>query len=187
MKKLVFPLILALTVSLSACAAPEPAAEPVAIDYQLQAGEPLELSEMAFTEEVVVTVDPASTAENRSEINFLSCSFEKGLKIIGDGSAFVRLIGDCSIQVGYGVTAMEATPGSAQAATIDDDFVKLYLEVDNINVTTSTILTTICTAEGFTLNGNTYRLADYPGFNTYMAAFFYENGEEVYIEDAWTE
>lgn len=191
MKKLVLPLFLALLLALTACAAPaaEPEAEPVPTAYQLKAGERLELIDVVFPEEVVITADPAGTLENRSEATFVGCTFEKGLKIIGDRSALIFVEEGCSFGAGSGVTAVEATPGSTknETAPMEADFVKLFLWVDGVSVSTKDLFTTLCYADHFILNGTTHKRSDYPGCDAFLVSFLYENGVETLYTEAWTE
>ena len=63
-------------------------------DYQLKAGEPIEVYDVVFDQMVTVTVDPHSTrdaAKNlRSDILFDNCTFHGGLTIVGDYHAMIN-------------------------------------------------------------------------------------------------
>ena len=99
-KSLILLLALCLLLALAGCSgsstqAEEPPADTAQIqyDYQLKAGETLEVYDMDFDKPVTVTVDTASTrdgsVELRSNIYFDNCVFNAGLSIVGDYHAMV--------------------------------------------------------------------------------------------------
>ncbi len=176
-------LIVAMLVLSSACSAP-PSTAPTS-EYHLTAGQLTEVEGKTFSEKVVVYADAAATAENRSEINFTGCVFEKGLEIVGDRSAWVRISEDCTLKDGH-ITVKEATAGSMKAGKFDDDFLKLSLNSPGLTVDTTALLTTISTQD-VTINGTKYALADFPDCNTFLVASYYFEGEPDVYTEGWME
>ena len=120
-KSLILLLALCLLLALAGCSGSsthteEPPADTAQIqyDYQLKAGETLEVYDMVFDKTVTVTVDTASTrdgsVELRSNIYFDNCVFNAGLNIVGDYHAMVSLGEGCSFGDGSLVTCKEVSP-----------------------------------------------------------------------------
>ena len=149
MKKLFAFLMAAMLLALCACSSTDTSAPTddsngdaaeVQYDYQLKAGETTEVYDVTFDEMVTVTVDPASTRDGsldlRSGIYFDNCTFNGGLTILGDYHAMVSLGGGCSFGDGSVVTCKEVTPGAAKEATMEDNFVKVFVDCEGVAVET---------------------------------------------------
>ena len=152
-----------------------PGAE-VQYDYQLKAGEM-----------VTVTVDPASTRdaaiESRSIIAFDNCVFNGGLTVVGDFHAMVNLGGGCSFGEGSVVTCKEATPGVAKEATMDDNYVKVFVGCEGVTVETESAIGVVTGQPDFVLNGTTYSKAEIAPDADYLGIFsLYENDSMTYIK-----
>ena len=135
-------------------------AAEVQYDYQLKAGETTEVYDVTFDEMVTVTVDPASTRDGsldlRSGIYFDNCTFNGGLTILGDYHAMVSLGGGCSFGDGSVVTCKEVTPGAAKEATMEDNFVKVFVDCEGVAVETECAVGVVTGGPDVTLNGTVY-------------------------------
>ncbi|MGI6030041.1 MAG: hypothetical protein ACOX7F_00890 [Eubacteriales bacterium] len=182
MKKLLALLVAAMLLTLCACGSTQtddPGADTsssvqaqdpgagdteVQYDYQLKAGEPVEVYDVTFEKMVTVTVDPASTRdagnELRSAIYFDNCVFNGGLTIVGDYHAMVTLGGGCSFGEGSVVTCKEATSGAAKEATLEDNFIKVFISCEGVNVETESAIGMLSDGPDMVLNGTTYSKAE---------------------------
>ena len=156
-------------------------------DYQLKAGEMAEVYDVIFEKMVTVTVDPASTRdaanELRSNIVFDNCVFNGGLTVVGDFHAMVNLGGGCSFGDGSVVTCKEATPGVAKEATMDDNYVKIFVNCEGVTVETESAIGVVTGNPDFVLNGTTYSKADLAPDADYLGIFsLYENDSMEYIK-----
>ena len=135
-------------------------AAEVQYDYQLKAGETIEVYDVTFDQMVTVTVDPASTRDGsidlRSGIYFDNCTFNGGLTILGDYHAMVTLGGGCSFGDGSIVTCKEVTPGAAKEATMEDNFVKVFADCEGVTVETEAAVGVVTGGPDVTFNGTVY-------------------------------
>ena len=136
---------------------------------------------------VTVTVDPASTRdaaiESRSIIAFDNCVFNGGLTVVGDFHAMVNLGGGCSFGEGSVVTCKEATPGVAKEATMDDNYVKVFVGCEGVTVETESAIGVVTGQPDFVLNGTTYSKAEIAPDADYLGIFsLYENDSMTYIK-----
>lgn len=172
-KWIVFCLAGCLMLSLCACADTNEPAESdasgtnsteaqteVQYDYQLVAGEGIEVYDQTFDEMVTVTVDPASTRDGaidlRSEIFFDNCTFNGGLTIVGDYHAMVSLGESCSFDDGAVVTFRETTSGATKEMTLEDNFVKLFVSCEGVTVETEFSMGVVTGGPDFIFNGTVF-------------------------------
>ena len=162
-------LALCLAAGLCACAATndsapsynsDPEQAETAYDYQLKAGEPVEVYDVTFDQMVTVTVDPASTRDSgnelRSEIVFDDCTFNGGLTIVGDYHAMVSLGGGCSFGEGAAVTHRAVSPDTARETGLEDNLVKLFVACEGVCVETEGAMGVLTDGPDVTLNGTAY-------------------------------
>lgn len=155
-------------------------------EYHLTAGETLDVSGQTFDEPVVVYVDPNSTSEAQSLIQFFDCTFGAGLTMIGDRSGWIRLYDECKFENDSFITVKEATAGSMKTGKLEDDFLKLSVDQPNLKVESTALLNTI-SRQDVTINGTEYKLSDFPDCNIFCAAYYYENGELTVYTEGWVE
>lgn len=169
MKKLFAFLMAAMLLALCACSGTDTSeptddsngdAAEVQYDYQLKAGETIEVYDVTFDEMVTVTVDPASTRDGsielRSGIYFDNCTFNGGLTILGDYHAMVSLGGGCSFGDGAIVTCKEVTPGAGEDMGLEENFVKVFVSCEDVTVETEYAVGVVTDGPDFVFNGTTY-------------------------------
>ena len=165
-------------------------AAEVQYDYQLKAGETTEVYDVTFDEMVTVTVDPASTRDGsldlRSGIYFDNCTFNGGLTILGDYHAMVSLGGGCSFGDGSVVTCKEVTPGAAKEATMEDNFVKVFVDCEGVAVETECAVGVVTGGPDVTLNGTVYSKQELvPDDASFLGVYsIYENDSMTYVRVA---
>ena len=152
-------------------------------DYQLKAGEPMEVYDVTFDKMVTVTVDPASTRngeyELRSDIHFDNCVFNGGLTIVGDYHAMISLGADCSFGEGAVVTCKEATPGAAKEMTLDDNFVKVLVSCEGVAVETENAFGLVSGGPDAALNGTTYSKAELAPDTDFLGVYCTYDGDAL--------
>lgn len=151
---------------LCGCSGDAPSAAPAAptiSEFRLRAGTTTEVSGRTFDQMVTVVVDPASTRsadiDLRSSIDFTDCEFQKGLTIQGDYHAMIHLGSGCRFADGAGVVYQEATPGSAQQTTLEDNLVKLLVSCEGVRVDTTSAMGLLTDGPDVTFNGSIYSKA----------------------------
>lgn len=171
-KSVIWILAIALVLALCGCSGnsitqPQESAAPaqeVQYDYELKAGENVQVSGMTFDEMVTVTVDPASTRngglELRSSINFEDCAFNGGLTILGDYHAMITLGAGCTFGEGTVVTCKEVTAGSSREMTLEDNFVKIMVSCPGVTVETECAVGVVSDGPDVVFNGTTYSKAE---------------------------
>ena len=163
-------------------------AAEVQYDYQLKAGETTEVYDVTFDQMVTITVDPASTRDAsvdlRSGIYFDNCTFNGGITILGDYHAMVSLGAGCSFGDGSIVTCKEVTPGAAKEATMDDNFVKVYVSCDGVTVETEAAIGVVTDGPDVTFNGTVYSKQELaPEDGTLLGIYsVYENDSMTYVK-----
>lgn len=196
MKKLFALLLAVMLLTLCACTdtsapaqtdAPSTDAAEVQYDYQLKAGETTEVYDVTFEKMVTVTLDPASTRdasnELRSNIVFDNCVFNGGLTVVGDFHAMVSLGGGCSFGDGSVVTCKEVTPGIAKEATLDDNFVKVFVGCEGVTVETESAIGVVTDNSDFVFNGTTYSKADLAPDADFLGIYsIYEGDSMTYVK-----
>ena len=159
----------------------------VQYDYQLKAGEMTEVYDVIFEKMVTVTLDPASTRdaanELRSNIVFDNCVFNGGLTVVGDFHAMVSLGGGCSFGDGSVVTCKEVTPGVTKEATLDDNYVKIFVGCEGVTVETESAFGVVTDSSDFVFNGTTYSKAELAPDADYLGVYsLYEGDSMTYIK-----
>lgn len=163
-------------------------AAEVQYDYQLTAGETTEVFDVTFDQMVTITVDPASTrdasVELRSGIYFDNCTFNGGVTVLGDYHAMVSFGADCSFGDGSVVTCKEVTPGAAKEATMDDNFVKIFVSCDGVTVNTDAAVGVVTDGPDVTFNGTVYSKQELvPDAATLLGIYsIYENDSMTYVK-----
>ena len=163
-------------------------AAEVQYDYQLKAGETIEVYDVTFDQMVTVTVDPASTRDGsvdlRSGIYFDNCTFNGGLTILGDYHAMVTLGGGCSFGDGSIVTCKEVTPGAAKEATMEDNFVKVFADCEGVTVETEAAVGVVTGGPDITFNGTVYSKQELvPDDTAFLGVYsIYENDSMSYVK-----
>ena len=163
-------------------------AAEVQYDYQLKAGETIEVYDVTFDQMVTVTVDPASTRDGsielRSGIYFDNCTFNGGLTILGDYHAMVSLGGGCSFGDGATVTCKEVTPGAAKEATMEDNFVKVFADCEGVTVETEAAVGVVTGGPDITFNGTVYSKQELvPDDTAFLGVYsIYENDSMSYVK-----
>ena len=200
MKKLFIFLMAAMLLALPACSGTDNTASTddsdsaqtetaeVQYDYQLKAGETIEVYDVTFDQMVTVTVDPASTRDAsvdlRSGIYFDNCTFNAGLTVLGDYHAMVSLGAGCSFGDGSIVTCKEVTPGAAKEATMDDNFVKVFVSCEGVTVETEAAVGVVTDGPDVTFNGTVYSKEELvPDASTILGIYsVYENDAMTYVK-----
>ncbi|MBM6830051.1 hypothetical protein H9X85_09550 [Anaerotignum lactatifermentans] len=198
MKKLFAFLMAVMLLALPACSSSDNSASTdnsdsaqnetaeVQYDYQLKAGETAEVYDVTFDQMVTVTVDPASTRDAsvdlRSGIYFDNCTFNGGLTVLGDYHAMISLGAGCSFGEGSVVTCKEVTPGVAKEATMDDNFVKVFVSCEGVTVETESAIGVIMDGPAVTFNGTVYNKEEIvPDASTLLGVYsVYENDTMIY-------
>ena len=166
--------------------AEEPAQE-VQYEYQLKAGETMEVYDKNFEEMVTVTLDPASTRnaaiELRSNMVFDNCVFNGGLTIVGDYHAMISLGPDCTFGEGTVVTCQETTPGVTRDMTLDDNYAKIFVGCEGVAVETESSFGVVTDGPDFVFNGTTYSKAELAPDADYMGVYsLYEGDSMTYVK-----
>ena len=159
----------------------------VQYDYQLKAGETTEVYDATFDQMVTITVDPASTRDGsvdlRSGIYFDNCTFNGGITILGDYHAMVSLGGGCSFGDGSVITYKEVTPGAAKETTMEDNFVKVFVDCEGVSVETECAVGVVTGGPDVTLNGTVYSKQAIAPDTDFLGVYsIYENGEMTYVK-----
>ena len=95
----------------------------------------------------------------------------------------VNLGGGCSFGEGSVVTCKEATPGVAKEATMDDNYVKVFVGCEGVTVETESAIGVVTGQPDFVLNGTTYSKAEIAPDADYLGIFsLYENDSMTYIK-----
>ena len=156
---------------------------PVQYDYQLTAGQGIEVYDMTFEEMVTVTIDPASTrdasVELRSNIFFDNCVFNGGLTIVGDFHAMVSLGEGCSFGDGSIITCKEVTSGVSKEATLDDNYIKVFAGCEGVIVETESAFGVVTNGFDFVFNGTTYSKAELAPDADYLGVYSVYEGDTM--------
>lgn len=162
-------------------------APEVQYDYQLKAGEQTEVYDVTFEKMVTVTVDPASTRDGsndmRSNLYFDNCTFNGGLTIVGDYHAMITLGEGCSFGDGSIVTCKEVTSGAAKEATLEDNFIKVFVACEGVTVETESAIGVLTDGPDVVLNGTTYSKTELAPDTAFLGVYsIYENDEMTYTK-----
>lgn len=192
-KSVIWILAMAMVLALCGCSGNSSAAQSqeaaapaqeVQYDYELKAGENIQVSGMTFDEMVTVTVDPASTRngglELRSSINFDDCAFKGGLTVLGDYHAMITLGAGCTFGEGAVVTCKEVTAGSSREMTLEDNFVKIMVSCPGVTVETECAVGVVSDGPDVVFNGTTYSKAELAPDTDFLGVY------STYQEDTLT-
>ena len=196
MRKFVAFLMAAMMLALCACSGTDTSAPAddssgdtaeVQYDYQLKAGETIEVYDVTFDQMVTVTVDPASTRDSsvdlRSGIYFDNCTFNGGLTVLGDYHAMVSLGAGCSFGDGSIVTCKEVTPGAAKETTMEDNFVKVFVSCEGVTVETECAVGVVTDGPDVTFNGTVYSKQELVPDTAILGVYsIYENDSMSYVK-----
>ena len=189
-----------LLLALSACANPKDAAQAedagadnadvqaeVQYDYQLKAGEPMEVYDVTFDEMVTVTIDPASTrdgAQNlRSDIYFDNCTFNGGLTIVGDYHAMVSFGSGCVFGENSVVTCTAVNPDAVKETVLEDNLLKVFVACDGVAVETESAIGLLTDGPDVVLNGTAYSKTELaPGTDFLGVYSLYEGDTMTYLK-----
>lgn len=203
-KKMVAFLLAAMLLVLCACTGPDAGvqnnapqsgqtdpsggdAAGVQYDYQLKAGEPVEVYDVTFDQMVTVTVDPASTRNGandlRSNIYFDNCVFNEGLTIVGDYHAVISLGAGCTFGAGSVVSCREATPGATRDVVLEDNVVKVFLACEGVAVEADSAIGIWSDGPDIVLNGTAYNKEELTPDTDFLGVYgLYENGTMTAIK-----
>ena len=156
---------------------------PVQYDYQLTAGQGIEVYDMTFEEMVTVTIDPASTrdasVELRSNIFFDNCVFNGGLTIVGDFHAMISLGEGCSFGDGSIITCKEVTSGVSKEDSLDDYYIKVFAGCEGVIVETESAFGVVTNGFDFVFNGTTYSKAELAPDADYLGVYSVYEGDTM--------
>lgn len=152
-------------------------------DYQLKAGEPIEVYDVTFDKTVTVTIDPDSTrdgAQNmRSDISFGSCTFNSGLTIVGDYHAMISLDNGCSFGDGSTVACEAVTPDAAKDTVLEDNLIKLFTACDGVTVETQSAMGILTDGPDIVFNGTTYSKNDLAPDTDFLGVYSMYDGDTL--------
>lgn len=177
-----------LLLALSACANPKDAAQAeVQYDYQLKAGEPMEVYDVTFDEMVTVTIDPASTRDGaknlRSDIYFDNCTFDGGLTIVGDYHAMVSFGSGCVFGENSVVTCTAVNPDAVKETVLEDNLLKVFVACDGVAVETESAIGLLTDGPDVVLNGTTYSKTELAPDTDFLGVYsLYEGDTMTYLK-----
>lgn len=189
-----------LLLALSACANPKDAAQAedtgadqadgqaeVQYDYQLKAGEPMEVYDVTFDEMVTVTIDPASTRDGaknlRSDIYFDNCTFDGGLTIVGDYHAMVSFGSGCVFGENSVVTCTAVNPDAVKETVLEDNLLKVFVACDGVAVETESPIGLLTDGPDIILNGTTYSKTELTPDTDFLGVYsLYEGDTMTYLK-----
>ncbi len=189
-----------LLLALCACTNPKDAAQAedtgadnadvqaeVQYDYQLKAGEPMEVYDVTFDEMVTVTIDPNSTrdgAQNlRSDIYFDNCTFNGGLTIVGDYHAMVSFGSGCVFGENSVVTCTAVNPDAVKETVLEDNLLKVFVACDGVAVETESPIGLLTDGPDVVLNGTTYSKTELAPDTDFLGVYsLYEGDTMTYLK-----
>lgn len=156
-------------------------------DYQLKAGDTVEVYDVTFDQMVTVTIDPDSTRDGsnelRSNIFFDNCIFNEGLTIVGDYHAMVSLGAGCTFGNHSVVTCKEATSGAAKETVLEDNLIKLFVSCEGVTVDTESAMGVITDGPDFMFNGTGYSKNELAPDTAFLGIYsIYENDSMTYLK-----
>ena len=186
-------LVLCLATVLCACADPNDSAgendsgndsqTAIQYDYQLKAGEPMEVYDVTFDQMVTVTIDPDSTRDGpkelRSEIFFDNCTFHGGLTIVGDYHAMISLGSGCSFGEGAVVAYKAASPDAARETVLEDNLVKLFVACEGVCVETEAAMGVLTDGPDVVLNDTVYSKSDLAPDTDFLGIYTLYEGDSI--------
>ena len=159
----------------------------VQYDYQLKAGETVEVYDVTFDKMVTVTIDPNSTRDGandlRSNIFFDNCTFNGGLTIVGDYHAMVSLGADCTFGENSVVTCKEVTSGVAKETVLEDNLIKLFVSCEGVTVDTASAMGVITDGPDIVFNGTSYSKNELAPDTAFLGVYsIYEDDTITYMK-----
>ena len=159
----------------------------VQYDYQLKAGELMEVYDVTFDEMVTVTIDPASTrdgAQNlRSDIYFDNCTFDGGLTIVGDYHAMVSFGSGCVFGENSVVTCTAVNPDAVKETVLEDNLLKVFVACDGVAVETESAIGLLTDGPDVILNGTTYSTTELTPDTDFLVVYsIYEGDTMTYLK-----
>lgn len=155
----------------------------VQYDYQLKAGEVIEVSDRTFDQMVTVTVDPDSTRDGardlRSDIFFDYCTFNGGLTIVGDYHAMVTLGGGCSFGEGSAVTCKAVHSDDVKETKLEDNLLKLFVACEGVRVETESAVGVLTDGPDVTFNDMTYSKHELVPDKAFLGIYSIYEGEAI--------
>ena len=159
----------------------------VQYDYQLKAGEPMEVYDVTFDEMVTVTIDPASTRDGaknlRSDIYFDNCTFNGGLTIVGDYHAMVSFGSGCVFGENSVVTCTAVNPDAVKETVLEDNLLKVFVACDGVAVETESAIGLLTDGPDVILNGTTYSKTELAPDTDFLGVYsLYEGDTMTYLK-----
>ena len=161
--------------------------DDVSYDYQLKAGEPMEVYDMTFDKMVTVTIDPDSTRDGakelRSDIYFDNCTFNGGLTIVGDYHAMISFGGGCTFGEDSVVTCKAVNPDAVKETVLEDNILKVFVSCDGVSVETESPMGLLTDGPDVVLNGTTYSKAELTPDTDFLGIYcLYEGDAMTYLK-----
>ena len=159
----------------------------VQYDYQLKAGEPMEVYDVTFDEMVTVTIDPVSTRDGaknlRSDIYFDNCTFDGGLTIVGDYHAMVSFGSGCVFGENSVVTCTAVNPDAVKETVLEDNLLKVFVACDGVAVETESPIGLLTDGPDVILNGTTYSKTELAPDTDFLGVYsLYEGDTMTYLK-----
>ena len=159
----------------------------VLYDYQLKAGETVEVYDVTFDKMVTVTIDPDSTRDGtndlRSNIFFDNCTFNAGITIVGDYHAMVSLGAGCTFGDNSIVTCKEVTSGAAKETILEDNLIKLFVSCEGVTLDTQSAIGVLTDGPDIVFNGTNYSKNKLAPDTAFLGVYsIYEDDTITYIK-----
>lgn len=155
----------------------------VQYDYQLEAGQPIEVYDVVFDQMVTVTVDPRSTRDAandlRSDISFDNCTFLGGLTIVGDYHAMISLGGGCSFDEGAVVAYRAVSSDAAKETALEDNLVKLFVACEGVSVETESAMGVLTDGPDVVVNNTAYSKNDLAPDTDFLGIYSLYEGDTI--------
>ena len=152
-------------------------------DYQLKAGEPIEVYDMTFDKMVTVTIDPDSTRDGahdlRSDIFFDNCTFNGGLTIKGDYHAMISFGSGCVFQDDSVVTCEATDFDAVKEIVLEDNLIKIFVACEGVTVETESAVGVLSDGPDFVLNGSSYSKAELAPDTDFLGVYSIYEGDAI--------
>ncbi len=155
----------------------------VQYDYQLKAGELIEVYDVTFDEMVTITIDPDSTRNGdldlRSNISFDNCTFNGGVTVKGDYHAMISFGSGCVFQDDSVITCEAADLDAVKEIVLEDNFVKIFVACEGVAVETESAIGVVSVGPDFILNGSTYSKAEIAPDIDFLGVYSIYEGDTI--------
>lgn len=155
----------------------------VQYDYQLKAGEVIEIYDTTFDKMVTITVDPDSTRDGakdlRSDIFFDNCIFNGGLTVIGDYHAMVSLGVGCVFGDDSVVTCKAVTSNAAKETTLEDNLIKLFVACEGVSIETDSAIGVLTDGPDVVFNDTTYSKKELAPNTAFLGVYSIYDGDTI--------